>query len=136
MFEYKIHIKAFFCNTEVQSVALNSATKTQSVNFATSFCVPQVPKSVLKGNVIDTLLSSQRKETQGNMARKIDLAYLLSQPPQISSQIKNMLCAGQITWHGRVKQRAATASHTSPARDTYHSDGTPMLPRALTVRTM
>lgn len=26
---------------------------------------------------------------------------------------KNMLCVVQITWHGGVKQRAATASHTS-----------------------
>ena len=46
----------------------------------------------------------------------------------------NMLCAVQITWHGGVKQRAATASHTSLARDTHQSDRTSPLPGAL--RTM
>lgn len=30
-----------------------------------------------------------------------------------------MLCAVQITWHSGLKQRAATASHTSLGRDTH-----------------
>lgn len=47
---------------------------------------------------------------------------------------KNMLCAVRITWHGGVKQSAA--SPTSLGRDTHHSDWTLLLPRALTVRTM
>lgn len=68
---------------------------------------PRVPKTVSCGNVIDILLLGQRKETHGNMLRKIGLAYLLNQP-QISLK-KNMLCDVQITWHGRAKQRAAFA---------------------------
>ena len=66
---------------------------------------PYFPKSESSGNVIDISLSDQRKETQANMLRKIDLVCLFAN--------KNMLCVVQITWHGAVKQRAATASHTS-----------------------
>ncbi|KAM7391842.1 hypothetical protein PAMP_022498 [Pampus punctatissimus] len=40
----------------------------------------------------------------------------------------------KITWHGGVKQRAATASNTSLGRDTHHSDRTLLSPRALTTR--
>lgn len=85
-------------------------------------CVPKVPKSVSNGNVTDTLLLTRRKETRGNTLRKIDLAYLLSQLLLHLLANKNTLCAVQITWHGGVKQRAATANqpwerHTSVKQD-------------------
>lgn len=51
---------------------------------------PKVPKTVSYGNVIDILLLGQRKETHGNMLRKIGLAYLLNQP-QISLKKKHAL---------------------------------------------
>lgn len=68
------------------------------------------------------------------MLRKIDLAYLPKQP-QISPANKNMLCGVQITLHGGVKQRAATASHTSLGGDT-HLSVVSLLQSTLTVGTM
>lgn len=50
-----------------------------------------------------------------------DRLGLSSEPAPDLSANKNMLCGVQISWHGWVKQRAATASHTSPGRDTHHS---------------
>lgn len=115
-----IHISSSVLSRQFCLLVCKCSGTSLNVNCTAKFYMPKVPKSVSCGNVIDILLSTQRKETQGNMLRKIDLAYLWASPRSPRKYKHALCCPENLAWWSKTK--SCHSLLRQPGRDRNHSD--------------